>query len=225
MSGPPPAPQPHEDATTWPAMAGLVLCGGASTRMGSDKARLLLDGRLLVDRLVARLATVAAPVWLAPGTTGRLGSRGVPEVGDAVPGSGPLGGIVAGLRALAALRPQPGPDAPVGPSALAVVAVDLVDASPAVLARCAAALGGHDAAVPVTRQGIEPLHGVYATAALPVLERRLAQGRRSVAAALEDLRWRSLPPSAWQDLDAAAAFATNLNTERDRRARLGPRRP
>src|SRR6266536_4041886 len=80
-------------------MTGLVLSGGRSRRMGTDKARLLVQGQPLILRVAQRVAEVARPVLLATGRPGRLGPLGYAEVADEVPGSGPLGGLTAGLAA------------------------------------------------------------------------------------------------------------------------------
>jgi len=68
--------------------------------MGTDKALLEMeDGGPLLLRVALRLAEVADPVMLASGSAGRLEAFGYPEVGDEVPGAGPLAGIAAGLAA------------------------------------------------------------------------------------------------------------------------------
>src|ERR1700730_3984117 len=125
-------------------LAGLVLCGGHSRRMGLDKALLQVDGGPLVLRVARQLAEVADPVLLAPGVAGRFEATGYAEVADVEPDRGPLGGMVAGL--LASPHPQ-----------LAVVAVDMPYASPAVMRLLArvCADGAWDAALPVTSAGPE----------------------------------------------------------------------
>src|SRR5439155_22164857 len=105
----------------------------------------------------------ASPVLLAPGTPGRLGELGMDEVADESPYSGPLGGIVAGLAASPARL-------------LAVVAVDMPLASPAVFRLLASLRRGEDAVVPVTSSGPQPLHAIYSVSALGALRARLMEG-------------------------------------------------
>ncbi len=77
-------------------LAGFVLAGGRSSRMGQDKALLLLDGATLVERALEKMKTVCASVAIAGGGEA-LASFGR-VVPDSVPGCGPLGGIVAALE-------------------------------------------------------------------------------------------------------------------------------
>lgn len=73
--------------------AGIVLAGGASSRMGEDKARLKLNGGDLLSHAVLRLEEAGArPVIVS-------GER--PEydcVPDEEPGRGPLGGLYSVIR-------------------------------------------------------------------------------------------------------------------------------
>src|SRR5919206_1287305 len=79
------------------SIAGLLLTGGASRRMGTDKALIEVDGRRLVDRAAAVLAAVADPVIeVGPGWSG------LPAVREDPPGSGPLAALGAGAAALRA---------------------------------------------------------------------------------------------------------------------------
>lgn len=185
-----------------PPLAGLVLCGGHSRRMGVDKALLVLDGERLVDRAAARLGAVAAPVLLACGARA-LTVAGCSTVADMVAGAGPLGGIAAGLR----VSPH---------RLLAVVAVDMPWLDAALLAGLAAAWRpGDDAVVPLSGRGPEPLHAVYARSALAVLEEALGAGRLRIQDALGGLRVRTVDAAELAGDIATARFALNLNRPAD----------
>jgi molybdenum cofactor guanylyltransferase len=184
------------------SVSGLVLCGGRSTRMGTDKAWIDVGGEPLVVRTARLLAEVADPVLLAPGTPGRLGDLGYPEVADEEEDRGPLAGLVAGLRA----SPH---------EVAAVVAVDLPWLNPGLLAFLAGLWGDEDAVVPVTAQGPQPLHAIYARTALPALGEELAAGRLGLRAALSRLRTRTVEEREWRTLDPSGRFAQNLNTPED----------
>jgi molybdopterin-guanine dinucleotide biosynthesis protein A len=75
----------------------IILTGGASSRMGADKALLDWNGQRAVDR-VAAMATAAGAVRVL--TAGH--DHGLDHVGDEQPGAGPVGGVLAGARVLAA---------------------------------------------------------------------------------------------------------------------------
>ena len=81
-------------------IAGIVLAGGLSSRMGGrEKALLPLGGRPLLSRVVERATPqVAALALSANGDPTRLASFGLPVLADSVPGfAGPLAGILAAL--------------------------------------------------------------------------------------------------------------------------------
>lgn len=87
-------------------VTGLLLCGGASRRMGKDKALLPAPGgegaaRDLLGRSSGLLAERCGRVLLATGSEDRYGDRGLERVLDRAPGLGPLAGLEAGLRAAA----------------------------------------------------------------------------------------------------------------------------
>ncbi len=76
-------------------LGGLLLTGGASRRLGVDKARLLLDGETLAARGYRQLQAVCRTVAeVGPGYSTAPTTREDP------PGSGPLAALVAGADAL-----------------------------------------------------------------------------------------------------------------------------
>src|SRR5918996_6060852 len=81
------------------AVTGVILCGGASTRMGRDKALIEIGGKPLVRLVADRVAECADPILLASGGARRFGSLPYEEITDAAPGAGPISGLVAALSA------------------------------------------------------------------------------------------------------------------------------
>lgn len=121
--------------------AGVVIAGGLSRRMGTDKAMVRLGGRPLVGHALDALAPLAAHLAInAP--TGRpgLADLGVPVIADRLPDfAGPLAGLDAAFSFATAL--------PERPELLLTLPVDTPRVGPAVLARLVArsAAGGRPA--------------------------------------------------------------------------------
>ena len=80
------------------ALGAIILVGGASSRMVTDKAALLWGGRRAVDRLADVARAAGAAVVLTVGA----GDYGLETVTDEAPGAGPVAGLLAGFAALAA---------------------------------------------------------------------------------------------------------------------------
>jgi molybdenum cofactor guanylyltransferase len=184
-----------------PPLAGAILCGGLSRRMGRDKAGILVGGSSLLDRAIERLSAVADPVILATGARRHV-HDGCLSVADAAAGCGPLAGLVAALQ--------------VTPHQLcAVVAVDMPDSAPDLLRRLAALWDGEDAVVPLSPRGLEPLHAVYSRSALAGAEQALRGADLSLLGLLNRLRVRRVTAAGLIGDDAAARFAANLNRPED----------
>lgn len=79
----------------WSNVTGFVLAGGKSTRMGTDKAAIALNGRTLLERAIATMREVTSEVFIL-GSKRLYGSLGA-VVEDIFPDCGPLGGIHAAL--------------------------------------------------------------------------------------------------------------------------------
>lgn len=135
-------------------LTGVVLVGGASTRFGSPKALAQLDGETFADRGRRILAAACDEVLVVGKSDDRLPFE---VIDDATEIRAPIAGVVAGLRAAAN-----------------EVAVFVPVDCPWMTPEAVRALGYacRDAAVPPSG----PLPGAWAKSALPLLERRLANG-------------------------------------------------
>jgi molybdopterin-guanine dinucleotide biosynthesis protein A len=78
-----------------PSLAGFVLAGGRSSRMGEDKALLQLGGISMAERAVSKLRSITELVYIL-GSREEL-SRFAPLVPDLRESCGPLSGLEAAL--------------------------------------------------------------------------------------------------------------------------------
>ncbi len=146
-----------------------ILAGGASTRMGRDKAGLEVAGTTLLDRLIALGRALDAEVLVV----GRAAAphqqqAGVRFIPDEQPGQGPLGGLVAALA-----------HAPL----VAAIACDLPGLDEAALRwlfALTAMRGEADGVATITDSGLEPLFSLYAARCLTAARARLASGQRAL---------------------------------------------
>jgi molybdopterin-guanine dinucleotide biosynthesis protein A len=186
--------------------AGFVLAGGASSRMGRDKALLELDGCPLLVRAARLLESVVATVTIV-GPPERLAGLGFPVVADDWPGAGPLGGIATALRVSAC-------------GWNLIVACDLPYLTTGwleYLVRRAQASAA-DAVLPEGSRGAEPLCAVYHQRCRPVIAAALAGGVRKVTDGLAGsppLAVERVTEAEWKAFDSDGWLFKNMNTPAD----------
>ncbi len=96
-------------------IAGCILAGGKSSRMGADKANALLGNKRLLDHAIERLRPQVSQLAVNTNDVAMVGHY--PKIADEQPGFiGPLAGILAGLNWAASLNPKA--------DALVTIAVD-----------------------------------------------------------------------------------------------------
>jgi molybdopterin-guanine dinucleotide biosynthesis protein A len=177
----------------------VVLTGGASRRMGTDKAFVELDGQPLAARALDVMQRAGATrVVAVGGDLERLAGLGFAVLADRHPGEGPLGGLVDGLDDLAVV------DAECGLGF--VMACDQVAIDERLPGRLAAHLttADLDAALAVVDDVRQPLGAVYRVEARQLLRAAFAGGERSIRRAVEQLRVvevRDVPASWFADVD------------------------
>ena len=143
-------------------IAGLVLAGGASRRMGSEKAFVPLAGAPMLAHVIRRFAPQVGPLAInANGDPARFADFSLPVVGDDKPDTGPLGGVLAGLRWAAGLD---------GVRHLATVPVDSPFLPGDVVNRLAAVSRASDGTVAIAASG-ERDHPVVALWPIELVDR------------------------------------------------------
>jgi molybdopterin-guanine dinucleotide biosynthesis protein A len=183
---------------------GFILTGGASSRMGTDKALLELEGRSFVERIHTALGFVTTETRLVGGAVESAATIQLSVVPDVHVRWGALGGLHA---ALAACRAE----------WAIVVACDLPFITGELLVRLASLRENFDAVVPVQQDGRwQPLCALYRTnVCRERVEELIAAGERRPRALLDRIRTRRASFDELKDLPGAARFFINVNTPED----------
>jgi molybdopterin-guanine dinucleotide biosynthesis protein A len=179
-------------------LLGVVLAGGASQRLGSDKAELRLKGEPLWQRQLDVLRKAGASRVVLVRRPGQAAPPGVECWRDGTEGAGPL----RGLRAALAPRLAPW---------VAVLAVDMPGINPAWFRWLGKFCGPGIGAMACHPGAYEPLAAIYPAEALEAVESHLAgedQSLQSLAWDLASAGRMILRPVT----KAAAARLTSINT-------------
>lgn len=179
-------------------MLTVILTGGASRRMGRDKAMLPCAGRTMLQYLIDKYS-VLGPVAVSVNAAGRFPFTGARELPDRWPNAGPLNGIAAAFAETDAEEIfLTGTDLPYGDAALA--------------SRLAALRGEADACILKRgKKGMEPLFAVYGSRCGETAAACLASGKRSFFEMLEGLNVRFVHPEELPEFDLERIL-TNVNT-------------
>ncbi|MBT3374861.1 MAG: molybdenum cofactor guanylyltransferase [Lentisphaerae bacterium] len=176
--------------------AAIVLAGGRSGRMGSDKALLPVNGIPLLQHILEQLRLVLPRVIVSANDPDRYPFLDCQIVPDRVPDRGPLMGIASAITASGCRHNL-------------VVACDIPVIDHPFIATMLSESDDYDCVVPRTADGyLEPLFAVYRDTALPIANGLLARGVRRASALCDHCRARQVPlPPSLQ--------LHNLNTSTD----------
>ena len=194
-------------------IAGIILAGGQSRRMGQDKALMTLGGQTLLERVRVAMTAVCDELVLVTNLPEKYDSFGMRMVPDAFPGTGSLGGLYSGLAAVSA-------------DLAVAVACDMPFLNAPLLRFLAAAAEGYDAVVPDTsvtageigdmskakQLELHPLHAVYRRTCLPFIERRLKAEDLRVMGFYSEVRMRYVRRAELAVVDPKFHSFINVNT-------------
>lgn len=183
-------------------ITGIVLCGGRSTRMGSDKASLPFGNETMIDRVERIVRGVADDVIIV----GRR-DQDTSTIHDAVEDRGPLGGIAAGLSGSKT-------------DLNIVVACDMPLIKAAVLERLASMIDDHDMCVAIVDGHPSVLCGVYRSRVASDAQALLDSGERRVMRLLDRVKVKRVDAAAFRDIDPTLESFTSIDTPEKYRAVL-----
>lgn len=141
--------KPDPSPTLRLQISAIVLAGGASSRMGQDKAWMKLGGTSLIQIAVEKIRSLGIrEIFISGRADGDYSALGCPVLFDLNPDCGPLGGVERGLHECS--NPL-----------LLVLAVDLPHMSPDCLRMLMEKCGQTTGVVPALNSRLEPLAAIY----------------------------------------------------------------
>lgn len=196
----------------FPPMAGIILAGGSSRRMGRNKALLPLPGDeqiTFVEHLVTMLTVFCPEIVLVVRNIAHVVDYTLPDVRivpDQIPDQGPLMGLASGLSVIDS-------------SHALVMAVDMPFVQPEILAFLLAQPRTDALLVPVVSSIPQVLLAIYPKTTLPLIEKCLHQGQRSLHSLLEVAPVRFIEETQLRQIDPVLQSFVNVNTPEELRKR------
>ncbi len=175
--------------------AAIILAGGMSQRMQSDKSTLPIEGAPMLAHIHRQLLPHFKQTLISANDVDKYKFLGVAVVPDSIAGFGPLMGITSALQASEH-------------ELNFVTACDMPQVDMALVRRMLRAADGYDAVVPIAEGLIEPLFAIYHKSVIGVFQDAMAQGTRQIRAAFKGCNINYL------DISKSAPLK-NLNTQEE----------
>jgi molybdopterin-guanine dinucleotide biosynthesis protein A len=181
---------------------GVILAGGASSRMGSNKALLPYRGGRFIEAICRQLAELFPEVIVVTNMPEQYRFLPCRKVPDLFPNIGPLAGIHSGLCHSA--TPY-----------IFAVACDMPNLNAELIRRLAAGAKGVDVVIPESGKGLEPMHAFYGQGCRAAMEEALVAGDRKIVSFFERVTVRTVSHGEVAAVDPDFASFRNINTPDD----------
>ncbi len=180
-----------------------IIAGGAASRLGGrDKSLLPVGNRSILDRQLAVRGSLTDRLLIVANEPDRFADRGVPVVGDLVPGTAALGGIYTALSTATT-------------DAVLVVACDMPFLTRRFLDHLVRTADGYDLTIPRSADGLQPMCAVYSRACLEPIRARIAASSLRIQDLGAEVRTREIGPEELAAFDPDGLLFFNVNTPAD----------
>jgi molybdenum cofactor guanylyltransferase len=181
-----------------------IIAGGKSSRMGRDKAFVILQGKPMIEHVIERTASLEkVETILVTNKPDEFAHLNLPMFADVLPEKGSLGGIYTAItHSRARYTLTVACDMPFLNTALLGYMIGLLDES-----------GAHyDVVVPRYEGYPQGLHAIYSKACLEPIRRKLDADRLKVIGFYDEVRVRYLDEPEYAPFDTDGRSFSNVNT-------------
>jgi len=189
-------------ATATAGVTGVILAGGKSSRMGSNKALLPYRGGRFIEAIHRQLSGLFEEVLVVTNTPEQYAFLGCRMVSDIYRDMGALAGLHAGL--VNSRTPH-----------IFAVACDMPYLNDSLIRALVARRHQGDVIIPESNNGLEPLHAVYCRSCLPAMETALKAGKRRLVSFFPEIQAMIVSGDTVRFVDPHLDSFRNINTPAD----------
>jgi len=182
-------------------MTGIILAGGKSTRFGSDKSFMKINGQPLLKKQIALFKKKFKKIIIVSDNSGHK-YRDTQTVKDIVPGCGPLGGIYSGLVMSSSFYNF-------------VIACDMPNINLRLLKHMIKLKNGFDAVMPCLKNGSEPLFAIYSKKCIPVIEKMINEDNLRIKKFFDKIKLKKIKKEEIVKFGKPEVLFFNINTPDD----------
>ena len=128
-------------------ITGIILSGGKSKRMGSDKGFIEIEGKPMIQHVIEHVWPLCDQLLISTNRE-EYNRFGFPVIPDVIDDAGPAGGIISCL-----------PEAQ--NEKCIIISCDLPYASTTLLKKLISVSDNHDITIPISGSFLQPLCGIY----------------------------------------------------------------
>ena len=180
-------------------MNAVILAGGKSSRMGTNKAFLELKGKTFIELQIELLREMFDEIFISANTPSEYEYLNLPVFKDIYPDKGPLGGIYTSLINSSSFHTF-------------MLACDMPFVESGLIKHLKDLTKEYDVVIPKSEKGLEPLHAFYSKKCIDPIKRELDENNLRIISFFPHVNVKivelnSLPPS-----DSFRNSIKNLNT-------------
>ncbi|WP_346862216.1 molybdenum cofactor guanylyltransferase [uncultured Draconibacterium sp.] len=180
-------------------ITAIILAGGKSKRMGTDKALLQLDGISLLERSISLCKKLCDTIIISSNNKAHQ-KFGFPLVPDEFKNCGPIGGIYSCLKKSESEWNF-------------IISVDSAFVEADFVSYLMAAIEDVDTIVPYGSKGTEPLIALYNKKCLPAFEEKIRTGDYRMQNLITSLNTKKIDAQSW--IEKHPDLFRNLNRPED----------
>ena len=183
---------PEKDIT------GVILAGGKSSRYGTNKALVRIEGIPLIERVATVMQSLFEHVFLITNTPDEYAYLGLSMYEDLIKGLGPLGGIYTALTAISN-------------SGGFFVSCDMPFLNPYLIRYMVEIRENYDAVVPKVSEKIEALHSLYSKRCLPAVKKLIDRREYQIFRFFPEVSVRYVEEDEIRGFDSQLRSFLNIN--------------
>ncbi len=180
-------------------MTAVILAGGKSSRMGSNKAFLELNGKTFIELQIELLRKMFDKIFISANTPSEYEYLNLPIFKDVYPDKGPLGGIYTSLINSSSFHTF-------------MLACDMPFVGLELIKHLKDLTKEYDVVIPKSERGLEPLHAFYSKNCIDPIKRELDEDNLRIISFFHHVNVKIVELDTLTSSDSFKNSIKNLNT-------------